>query len=514
MHSIPKEQFETIGAVDHWRTDSLVHGVVLLLVLTGVQRVIGFFRAIFFCRWLSPEQLGLWDMAFGFLMLAGPLAVLGLPGAFGRYAEYYRLRGQLRPFLNRTASACVVLALASVTLLGLARAGFSDLIFGSTEHTNLVLLMVLGLISVAAYNYSVSLFTALRNIRMAVAMEFINGVLFAVIGIVLLLTWQCNAASVVVAYSGSCLAAFAAGSWWLFSAMKTVPYNIEPLPQRALWSKMIPFTAWILLINVLTNLFGLADRYMIIHFAAGSAEQTLAMVGDYHSSRVVPLLLISISSMLAAMLLPHLCHDWESGRRDLVSARLNLFLKLLAYGLIAASGAVLFIAPWLFGKAFQGKFAGGLAVLPWTLTYCVWFSLATVAQQYLWCAERAGLIGVSMAIGLAVNVGVNLILLPHLGLLGAVLAVTVANLVALVLIIYFARLAGFRVHRGLWIVLAAAPVLCLGPWITAVVLLAFALEASCRELILSAEEKQQLLQGIKQYWDKFIKLRNKWATQN
>ena len=114
MQSFTIEHSESIGVVDNWRADSLVHSVVLWLALIAVQRVVGFFRAILFCRWLDAEQLGLWDMAFGFLMFAGPLAVLALPGAFGRYAEYYRLRGQLRPFLVRTSTACILLTLAAV----------------------------------------------------------------------------------------------------------------------------------------------------------------------------------------------------------------------------------------------------------------------------------------------------------------------------------------------------------------------------------------------------------------
>ena len=59
-----------------------------------------------FCRWLDPEQLGLWDMAFSFLLLAAPLAVLAIPGSFGRYLEYYRRRGQLHVFLRRTSLVC------------------------------------------------------------------------------------------------------------------------------------------------------------------------------------------------------------------------------------------------------------------------------------------------------------------------------------------------------------------------------------------------------------------------
>ena len=83
------------------RPDTLAASVAILLVVSVVQRTIGFGRGVLFCRWLTPEELGQWEMAYSFLLLAAPLVVLGLPGSFGRYLERYRQRGQLRTFLRR-----------------------------------------------------------------------------------------------------------------------------------------------------------------------------------------------------------------------------------------------------------------------------------------------------------------------------------------------------------------------------------------------------------------------------
>ena len=65
--------------------------------------------ACWFVAGLSPDELGQWDMAFGFFTLAAPLTVLGLPGSFGRYVEFFRQRGQLRTLLRRTAIASGIL---------------------------------------------------------------------------------------------------------------------------------------------------------------------------------------------------------------------------------------------------------------------------------------------------------------------------------------------------------------------------------------------------------------------
>ena len=43
--------------------------------------------------------------------------------------------------------------------------------------------------------------------------------------------------------------------------------------------------------------------------------------------------------------------------------------------------------------------------MPWTLTYCVWYSLLLVAQNYVWCAEKAKLGVLPVVGGLAMNIG-------------------------------------------------------------------------------------------------------------
>src|SRR5690349_2135694 len=78
------------GSLPKLRHDTLAQSVVALLVLAVLQRAIGFVRGVLVCRWLSPDELGEWDLAFSFLTLAAPLAVLGLPGSFGRYVEHFR----------------------------------------------------------------------------------------------------------------------------------------------------------------------------------------------------------------------------------------------------------------------------------------------------------------------------------------------------------------------------------------------------------------------------------------
>ncbi len=491
---------------DSLRTDSLVDSVVLLLSLTVIQRLVGFVRAILFCRWLDAEQLGRWDMAFSFILLAAPIAVLAVPGAFGRYLEPYRQQGQFRVFLRRTSVVCVGLVILAAAVLFTARAWFSELVFGSPDHTDLVLLIAVGLVTVAGYNFCIETFTALRNVRAVSVLQMVHSLAFAALGILLLATCNNSAFGVLVAYGGSCLVALGMAAWWLRGVWKASPAVEQPVAGRTLWAKMIPFAGWILLGSFLANLFQIADRYMIIHYSGMSAAGALAQVGAYHSSRVVPLLLVSVAIMLGTMLTPHLSHDWEAGRRRQVVEQLRLFVKLIGFGLSAAAVGVLAMAPLLFGVAFQGKFDDGLAILPWTLCYCLWFGLLMVLEKYLWCAEKARMAGLALGAGLAVNVGLNLVLLPPLGLLGAVLATCAANAVALGMICWFNHRLGFSLDAGLRVTLVLPLAVCLGPALAAAVLAVIVLEAARGQRLLSPDEKRHVVEGFAKYSERLARV--------
>jgi O-antigen/teichoic acid export membrane protein len=509
-HPIPMDGQTPIDAAPALHGDALALGIVLLLASTVLQRAIGFVREICFCRWLSPEQLGQWDMAFGFLMLAGPLLVMSLPGTFGRYVDRYRQAGQLRSFLRRTAGFCATLTVPSALAILVFRGWFSYLIFGSRDHEDMVVLMACGLLLIIAFNFFICLVTALRNMKVVSLVELANSAFFGLLGIALLCCGWNTAGAMVVAYAGACLLCVLGSLAWLARAWSSFPQEPVCMPHRELWSRLLPLAAWIMVINLLWNLFDVVDRYMIVHLSPGSAAEALAEVGNYRSSRVLPLLLSSITVMIAGALLPHLSHDWEAGRRRRVSDRLNLFLKIWAILLTAGAAVVLLIAPELFRVGFQSKFAGGLLVLPWTLTYCTWFGLSMLLQTYLWCAERASVASIVALLGVLVNVTLNLLWLPRMGLPGAVLATATANGVALLLMLGLSSRYGFRVHRGTFVGLLMPISIPLGPWVVLMVLGAAVAEIIVSDRYLSREEKREIRSGLGHYLGK-LRLRSRRA---
>jgi len=268
------------------------------------------------------------------------------------------------------------------------------------------------------------------------------------------------------------------------------------------WRKILPFVGWISLANLMGSAFGVVDRYMIVHFSAFAPAEALAQVGLYHSCRIVPLLLVSVVAMAGSIITPHLAHDWESGKRDRVSTRIQLLLKLTGFGLTTACVLILFATPLLFGVAFQGKYDGAINIVPWTLTYCTWFALFALLQNYVWCCEKAYTATLALLFGVVLNVCLNMLLLPRMGLLGAVLATASANIVALAALLYFCGRLGLTLDRSSWVAVALPVCVCLGPWLATLVLGAVALEAATGTFLLNTDEKQQFADGARQYLER------------
>ena len=488
------------------RADTLAGGIVLLLGLTVAQRLVGFLRGVIFCRWLDAEQLGQWDLSFGFLMMAGPVALFGLPGSFGRYVEHFRQRGELRAFLRRMAVCTTLLGASAMAIAAAGKGWFSRLIFGRDDCGPLVLGLALALGAWISHTVLMSLFNALRMTRVVSAMQFLNGVAFAALGVGLLLAWETSATSVIAAFGAAGIVSSLYG--WMYVRREWSEWSAPAIVscEGDFWRKLLPFALWIWVTNCLAHLFTLADRYLLIHHSGLPAGEALALVGQYHSSRVVPLLFIGVAEMLAALVTPHLMHDWEAGRREQATRRLNLMLKLFALALAACAFAVLAVSPWLFGVALGGKYAEGLAVLPWTMAACVFGSLGIVAANYLWCAEQPKLASAAMLAALVVNISLNLWLLPRIGLLGAALGAAAGNAALLLLTFAAAALVGQRPDRGTWTAALAPLSIGFGLASTATALLAIAIVAICTRWMFDDAEKQQLRSAAANGWRRFASI--------
>ena len=477
-------------------SDSIAAGVMFALVLTVGQRIVGFGRGILFCRLMTDQQLGQWSMVWSYFLLLAPLAVLGLPGCFGKFSEYFRHRGHLRQFVTRIGAISLVTTLLMSGTMFVFAEPFAWLLFRDEGQATLVRYLVVALIFVSASNFLSALMESLRQVRVVTIMRFLTGVLFAVIGTAMLMFWKEGASAATIGFAVSCGLGMIPAIWILHNYRIDTIQAKTSLTHSTMWRRIAPFAIWLWVSNLLNNLFEITDRYMLVHWSNTSSDLALGSVGQYHSGRVVPLLLVSVAAMLAGVLMPYLSQSWESGNKKKVHRQLNWTIKLVAVSFTLGGALILWLAPLLFDIILQGRYNDGLAIMPLTLVYCTWYSLMTIAQDYLWVAEKGKWATMATGFGLVANVGANMILIPIIGLQGAVMATAFGNATIVILIFALNHRFGCRADRGIWLSALVPLVLLLSPMLAIWSIIGIACLCHSTNLIFDAEEKTVIQQTV------------------
>lgn len=490
------------------RADSLFGSLTWVLLLAVAQRGLGFLREILLCRWLDQDEVGQWALAFVFLSSGAAIVSFGIQGSMARYVEHYRQRGQLRAYLRRVAITSLSLAIAAAVVAGTWRASFSEMLFGRPDRVELVAVLAVVLGIVVSHNYFIDLFTALRLFRVVSAMQFAAGVTFVVLAIAAMLVWRADSLGITVAFGAAQLAVVLGIGVYAWRTCRSLAADTSAARHASFWPHVLRASVALWGYNCLNNLLDVADRYMLVHLSGLEAEPALALVGAYHSARVVPSLLATGAGLVAATLMPHWSHAWESGRRQEVAARQLLALKLMAFGLLSAAALVMVAAPFLFDVAFAGKYRAGQDVLPWVLATATWTGLAAVAFNYLWCAERLSLCAATLAAGLVANVSLGFLLIPTYGLLGAALAAGMGQFTQLSLVYRLSKTYGMALDLGLWTLTTAPALLWLGPWTAVGIVAALGGLGIVSDRIFTDREKTQLAAFLRPYFDRFIPRRN------
>ncbi len=421
--------------------DRFFTALSVMLLANVVQRLVGLARNVGFCQLLSDEELGQWAMANSFFVLAAPLAVLGLPGSFGKYVEIYRRQNALGTYL-RSLTFVSALGLACLAfVMWLAPGQFAWLVFNDANNRHQIAWLISTLAAVTIFNFVNELLSALRQARVVSMMQFINSVSFAMLGM-LGLWWSPAWDSLLPAYTVSCAVAIVPALLVLKANFASDLNAQAAIPD--LWARIIPFAWTLWCMNLFANLFDVCDRALLLHLTPGDVSVGQALIGQYHCGRIVPNLMLSLAGLLSGILLPYMSADFEAGDHDRLQKRLRQTLQLVAVGFTVLALATLVASPILFDLTLHGRYADAQKIMPIALVQCIWMSLFMIAQSYLFCVERGKRVAIILAIGLILNAVLNYPLIQVLGLTGSVTATAIASGVILAVLFMQLRASGVK----------------------------------------------------------------------
>lgn len=456
-------ELDSAKTAEGLKRDGFAASVYLLVVLTILQKGLGFVRSIVICRHLEPSQLGLWSMTLTFMETFVPLLILSIPACFGRYFEYYEKQGQLKSFIKQSIVLIGICFPLGVALLAIFREPLSQVIYGGVEHAPMLLTSLFVVIPFGVFGVLASMLTGLRKSQARTIGEFVNGTSFTVLAITLVVFGNASAFTIAYAFAGS----YAIATLFSLFCVRRIYRSLERSPQalcwRGTWRKLAPIIFIFWLTDFLTNLFFTVDRYMIINFSTSHFGEPLNQVGNYEAAHVMPLLFSSFMAIIAKLLLPYLSRDWEAGHCKRVGTKINLSVKVGGLVLVLGSTGFLWVSDYLFDFLFKGKYAAGQEVLPFIVFFYVGSGMSFLLLNYFWCCEKGKFAILALTCGLVVNIAINAVLIQTYGIMGAAIGTASAVATQFLVLLISASRSGLQFDWRILIVFGTSLVLLLSP---------------------------------------------------
>ena len=375
---------------------------------------------------MDAASYGIWAQVMVTIILVFPLCTLGLDYALNRFLPHKTDKAEIREIFFSSITVVLGSSVAVALLIFLLRNQIADTLFGDASMASIVMLMAGALLFRAMASSCTNYFRAFRQTKiyasLSVAIEVgeiglasylvlagygIRGAVFALLiirAIVFIIAF-----SLIIRQVGIRVPRFTNFRTYLgFS----IPFMTLPL----IW--------WIL---------SSSDRYIIAIFL------DTANVGIYSAAYIIGSACAIYLGPLTAFMLAALSKLYEEKKITEVRTILSRSLKY----------SVMLIIPSAFGVSVLGKLllllfttvefaTASPALIPLIAAAAAVFSISSITGYSLQLTKKTKLIAFIWLIAALINLALNFILVPWLGILGAAASTFFSFAVASIVITYYA----------------------------------------------------------------------------
>jgi O-antigen/teichoic acid export membrane protein len=169
-----------------------------------------------------------------------------------------------------------------------------------------------------------------------------------------------------------------------------------------------------------------SDRYVIGYFLG------VTSVGVYSAGYGLGSVIMMPAGILGFVLPPTLSKLYDEGRMDEVKTHLSYSLKYtLATTIPFVFGSAILAEPVLRLFSTAQIASDGYFIVPLVALGILFYSTYAIIGHILVVAKKTKIMGLIWIIAAVVNLGLNIVVVPHLGILGAALTTLVAYILAL-----------------------------------------------------------------------------------
>ena len=396
------------------------------LPVQAAQALVGFGGVAVFTRLMGQEEFGRFALVMAALSLAHILAFTWLEAAVARYHARAEKRGRLSDHL---ATAYGLFALCAV--FALAAFGGALLLFDFDAPLKAALgFALVQLIARSAMQIGLETHRAAGNVARYSALEAGYLTLGFTLGVGLLLFTDMGAAGV---FAGSAVAVAVVAVFDLPAMLRRArPGRRQKVRAAAFARYGAPISASL----IFEHLLSIGDRFLI-NWILGAGAVGVYAAGYGLADRLIDIIFIWFGAAVWPLTIRALEQEGGDAAKA-VAARAAGLMALIAFP--AAAGLAL-VATELTGVIVGPDLReGAAAILPWIALSGLMNGMMTYYfHEAFTLTRRTGVMAAIMAGAAVLNLVLNLLLLPHFGLIGAAMATVLAYFGALCTCILLGR---------------------------------------------------------------------------
>ena len=361
---------------------------------------------------LGAEGYGIWSQILVTISLLAPPCTLGLGYAIVRFLAAEKDKEKVGKGVSSILITTSLIALAASGLIFVLSKPLAIAVFGGVDAAFYIRISVLLIFLAAVDQIMIKYFAGFRQIK-----KYSAFLISQTIGEIALIAYLVLSGFGLFGAIISLLIVRAVTSVIGFLWIKS-DINISK-PSFSVIKVYFPFTLPTILTGLSYWLINLGDRYVIGYFMGASA------VGIYSASYSLGAILLFFYAPLTGTLFPAIVKSYESNKIQEVKTYLKYSLKFL----------LMFLVPSFFGLSILSKsllvtlatleFANAYIVVSIvalaTLLYCCSFINASV----LALLKETKKVGIIFGASALINVVLNIVLVPRIGILGAAIATLV-----------------------------------------------------------------------------------------
>ena len=467
------------------RQDRISTSVGLVLGFLIGQKVVAFARGIVFARILGSAEYGVYTLGFFLVLITVAIASLGIPSAFARFAPRYRAKGGLRYFFRKSYVLNISISVALAVIILLFPSFFSRLVYGDASFDRVMMVVAVCIPGLVILTNLFTTFSGLKLFRAGAAVQFSQVVIFAGLGTALAVI-SGSAVGALLAFALSMLVAVGLFLPLLIRYLQVEDPGGKPFQERDFYRRLLRFTIWFTVTPILVQIFHYVDRLSLQRLMTASDQ------GIYSAAVNLCAMISAVGLAVNNVIFPHLSTTWEEGRRDRALDNLDLTIRVTAMGLAVTGFVLVLLGRPLILLLLGTEYSSGADVLP----YLVVFYLMTVSVWlfgvFASLVEKTYVSTIGLAIALPVNIGLNLLLIPRLGIVGAGLATMLSYTMLWFVVVGICVRLGMPLRRKTFVA-SLFPFLLLLPKIPAAVILGGVVVASLvTDWVIDRRERERI----------------------